>query len=333
MTSSKVKEPVSKKQAAEAQREREEIERINDFLDGLYQKFFEAFANQYPNLQVRTPDDIPSTLKKLLNECIFTRLGGPKLKILGLFGEGKAANKAIRRIGAANQAIRARFYDRPRHRTKDFPLFIWLLETTFLGDSRKNKHPSKITTVDRHMLYLLARALQDTVFAIPRSIYGGIERISREVQERLIVILQQVDAIGKYQGLSILPLSEARTRLYQEIAQVDGFVWFPLRSLSSAPLTSEELPRYCVGRSAAVDKLARHIVKNNGVILVAGYRGVGKSTFVNAVEARLPEFEKRQELEDQWHIVTVKINLAKVSGVISVLRLCIRNLYHKFLVE
>lgn len=111
------------------------------------------------------------------------------------------------------------------------------------------------------------------------------------------------------------------------VARSEGRVWLPLRPIPTAPLEGEELRKHYVGRpDEEAQSLARQIRHSDGAFLVSGYRGVGKSSFVNRViwHALRAQEPGPAAPTDDWHIIPVQLNLAKVSGVQNILRLTLR---------
>ncbi len=119
--------------------------------------------------------------------------------------------------------------------------------------------------------------------------------------------------------------AKAETELRVLIARAKGVACLPLRSIPTAPLTSKDLEKHYVGRpDEQTSKLARQIRHADGTILVTGYRGVGKSSFVNRVIFHALAAQKDVP-NDGWVIVPVTVNLAKVAGVQNILRLTLRS--------
>ena len=183
---------------------------------------------------------------------------------------------------------------------------------------------------DTEAIAVIALAIQDTVVNIPLRFYEGPETVTKEAEESLYKILTDIDAIRKAQRWKDVPgLGSSTGQLYRTIALADDYIWLPLKPLITAPLANPELPLYARDNADAKN-LANQIVRSDGVILITGYRGVGKSTFINQV---LKDIESAQDLqvEDiQCKVIAVPISVAKVAGVGGALRLCIRALYRTF---
>ena len=124
-------------------------------------------------------------------------------------------------------------------------------------------------------------------------------------------------------GLKNLPRAEAELNV--AVARSELRVQLPVRSIPTSPLTDTDLQNHYIGRSDEdAKKLARQVRHADGTILVTGYRGVGKSTFVNRVIYHATRYQ--QEIpKDGWLVVPVTVNLAKVSGVSNILRLTLRS--------
>ena len=193
------------------------------------------------------------------------------------------------------------------------------------GDQRWRPHQPFFQDV----LCAIAGSIQEITITTPLRVFGGQVIVSHEVESALLQILDLVEGIRKKYGLDgqmVLHLDSARIRLHRNIAQANRYVWLPLRPLVNAPLSGNDLYLYA-RTDATADLLARQIVRGDGVILVTGYRGVGKSTLINkALETHLSEAEKAQVESPPWKIVPVVVSLAKMEGVASALRLSVRRL-------
>ena len=294
--------------------EQEWIPQIQIFLDKCFAHFFEPFIKQhFPDKQEETAEVLKNLFRDNFegSNIAHIKKENPSIDIARIIFTLKSSND------------------------KNVSSFIEKLNGIFLSNSSTAYSLSRKYFENERLYLAITLALQETVFDIPNELYKSIERISDDVQKSLTDILKQIINVAKHGNFqsSILTFDEARTRLYRKIAQVDGFVRIPLKQLPTTSLSGNELSEFCVGRSTAIDRLAHYIVKNDGVILISGYRGVGKSTFVNSVLAKLPELEAYQDNQNKWLIVPIQVNVAKVSSPISVLRLCIRTLYHTLLVE
>lgn len=177
----------------------------------------------------------------------------------------------------------------------------------------------------------IVSAVQDTALSVPMRLYRGENKISRQTRQALNDILQRMEEIRDLFSLTLpLDIAHATDQMQRELARAGEYVWLPLKSLVTSPLENEELDLYARERES-VTRLAYQIMKGNGVILITGYRGVGKSTFVNAALMReIAEAEKRQAGEIQWKVIPIQINIAKAASVDGALRLCIRAIYRKF---
>jgi len=140
-------------------------------------------------------------------------------------------------------------------------------------------------------------------------------------------LLQKLDGIAN----SLMPnpklknLPRAEAELNVAVARSESRVQLPVRSIPTSPLTDADLQDHYIGRSdEEARKLARQVRHADGTILVTGYRGVGKSTFVNRVIYHATSYQQNIP-RDGWLVVPVTVNLAKVSGVANILRLTLRS--------
>lgn len=140
-------------------------------------------------------------------------------------------------------------------------------------------------------------------------------------------LLKKLDGIAN----SLMPnpklknLPRAEAELNVAVARSELRVQLPVRSIPTSPLTDTDLQDHYIGRSdEEAKKLARQVRHADGSILVTGYRGVGKSTFVNRVIYHATRYQEENP-RDGWVIVPVTVNLAKVSGVANILRLTLRS--------
>ncbi len=113
-------------------------------------------------------------------------------------------------------------------------------------------------------------------------------------------------------------------RLHVALARNEGHVHLPLRSIATAPLTYDGIdPGYHGRPDDEPQRLARQMRHADGVVLVTGYRGVGKSSFVN--RALHHATKDQSSAGDGWLVVPVGLSVAKATNVASVLRLTLRS--------
>ena len=152
--------------------------------------------------------------------------------------------------------------------------------------------------------------------------------VSEETQAVIRKTLQKLDTIARRLDTSshLKSPQKAEIELRVALTRVKGDACLPLRPIPTAPLDNDDLALHYVGRSdEEALKLAHQLRHADGTILVTGYRGVGKSTFVNrAVYHAISE--QQQFPADGALLIPVTVNLAKVAGVQHVLRLTIRAL-------
>ena len=232
-----------------------------------------------------------------------------------------------RLAGASDQAQLSLAYKIDmRLRANKFTDFTREAEAVFLG----NGNPASIHLRYSGAISLIARAIQDTALLIPYKWYSGKENVPEEIEVYLHDILVEVDKIKKeYRFKEVPDIATSTNLLYHKIATADDYVWLPLKPLITAPLAQKELLLYAREDEGA-KQLANQIVKSDGVILITGYRGVGKSTFINEMLDSISEAQKRQGEEVPWEIVPVQMNVAKTANVGGALRLCIRAIYRTF---
>jgi len=183
--------------------------------------------------------------------------------------------------------------------------------------------------INTKIIVLIAKSIQALTIDIPLWIFSGDDPISEIVKKSLVAILSDIDQMSKHFGLeySIPNFADVLKQLYRKIFQADGHVWLPLIPLVTSPLANRDLVLYARDSQPA-DRLAKSIVRGDGVTLIAGYRGVGKSTFINAVlQEHVIKADERQSDPIPWKIIPIYVSVAKVAGVENVLRLCIRQLY------
>ena len=183
---------------------------------------------------------------------------------------------------------------------------------------------------DPAAIQLLALAIQETALSIPLRFYEGPEHVTAQAEESLYNILIAIEEIRRTHRLKeVLDLASSTGQLYRRIALADDYVWLPLKPLITAPLADLELPLYARENTDA-EYLANQIVRGDGVILITGYRGVGKSTFINQVLHNIEIIQDGQVDEIPCKIVAIPISVAKVASVGGALRLCIRAMYRTF---
>jgi hypothetical protein len=188
----------------------------------------------------------------------------------------------------------------------------------------------RLRAYDAQILFgIFLRAVQQSALDIVR-IYepakGTATDVPAETQQIIRKILRRVDDVARVVGspIELKSAAKAETELRVSVARAKGAACLPLRPIPTSPLEHDDLEKHYVGRpDEDALRLARQIRHADGTILVTGYRGVGKSSFVNrvifhALEAQ-NEFPK-----DGWIVVPVNVNLAKVSGVQNILRLTLR---------
>ena len=151
---------------------------------------------------------------------------------------------------------------------------------------------------------------------------AGVGQALSTLHERLAVGASQIGA-----SAALIPLPLAQARIRWSIARAEDRVWLPLRAIPTAPLADSDLATHYAGRSDDdARRLGHQIRRADGAILVSGYRGVGKSTFVNRVIYHALHDQARTGESNGKIVVPVTINLAKVAGVNNVLRLTLRGL-------
>ena len=196
--------------------------------------------------------------------------------------------------------------------------------------SRNPDEYSQLETLDNSdIVVVIASAIQALVMDIPLRLYSGTEAVNDVIRESMLSILRDLDQMSKYFGLeNDLPrLSDATQRLFRKIAQADDYVWLPLIPLVTSPLSGRDLILYARDPHPAT-RLANSVVRGDGVTLITGYRGVGKSTFINAVLfEHISQAEQLQTDPVPWKTIPIYVSVAKVSGIENVLRLCIRQIY------
>lgn len=199
-----------------------------------------------------------------------------------------------------------------------------------------NRSETLSSVDDARIMGALCHALQSIVFRIPWEVYRNERSVPPEIAEQLTQALRQVESIRKRYAVSekeeVLSFKMASLRLRREMARADGTAWIPLRPLVTAPLSARDelLELYARDRESESElSLARQVVAGDGVILITGYRGVGKSSFINLViKEYIPKIEQEQpDMPPPWQVIPVYVSLAKVGKVRGVLRNCIRRLH------
>jgi KAP family P-loop domain len=193
--------------------------------------------------------------------------------------------------------------------------------------TRHAVHPIPLSPETKPLISSLATALQETVLSTPATYYNNInDTVPDAIKKELGHILTTIDTLRLVYNLPIHDIGNVTIRLHLEIARAGGYAWFPIRSLVTAPLSSDDLYLYARGNEEA-KKFAHQIIRNEGVFLITGYRGVGKSTFVNQSLSLCDKVAKNQREMPPWRIIPVTVSLAKASSTAYILRLCIRKLY------
>jgi hypothetical protein len=173
------------------------------------------------------------------------------------------------------------------------------------------------------------RAIQQVTLDIVRIDYPATAPGTEVPPDAQKVVRKILGRIDKLQQLFQTPvelksLTKAETELRVLVARAKGVACLPLRPIPTSPLSSDETSHYVGRPDEEASRLARQIRHADGTILVTGYRGVGKSSFVNRVI-----FHARAAQEnvpsDGWLIVPITVNLAKVAGVQNILRITLRS--------
>lgn len=190
--------------------------------------------------------------------------------------------------------------------------------------------PGRLSAWNAQVVFgILLRAIQLVTLDIIRVDYptrGGTSDVTLSAEQSVRSALHKIDLVAKnvQSPIEIKDAGKAETELRVLIARARGGACLPLRPIPTAPLASEDLEKHYVGRpDKDALQLARQIRHADGTILVTGYRGVGKSSFVNRVIFHALSAQADQP-NDSWLIVPVTVNLAKVSGVQNILRLTLR---------
>lgn len=181
----------------------------------------------------------------------------------------------------------------------------------------------------RAIASLLLRSVQKVALQIISNDYPATAKritVPESTQKAIKELLSKLDQIANRllpdPALKSLPRAEAELNV--AIARSELRVALPLRSIPTAPLTDTDLEKHYAGRpDEEARRLARQVRHADGTILVTGYRGVGKSSFVNRVIHHVIQYQNNVPA-DGWLIVPITINLAKVAGVQNILRLTLR---------
>jgi hypothetical protein len=107
-------------------------------------------------------------------------------------------------------------------------------------------------------------------------------------------------------------------------------IWLPMQPLVVSPLQNKDFSMYARPQKDAT-QLASQLIRGDGIFLITGYRGVGKSTFINFVLQRCAKLEWKQTEIPPWHLIPVNVSLAKASGTKYILRLCLRKMYESIM--
>ena len=200
---------------------------------------------------------------------------------------------------------------------------------------------------------LSARLLLDAVQ------HAAVEMVFRDHQGTAVpaatltslgALLTRAEQLAAALGTRITPRAWWEAKLQMEYARNLGQVHLPLRPITSGPLqfNRKEFNRKAfeetqfdgsqsnaesttdAGRGAEeAQRLAHQIRHADGVVLITGYRGVGKSTFVN--HALFIATQRQDTKDDGWLVVPVVMSIAKSTGVSSVLRLSLRTIRNALL--
>ena len=194
-----------------------------------------------------------------------------------------------------------------------------------------------VPTEVSYLIKIIAYILQSIAITAP-TLYYSSTQVNVDAKESLIVTLKAIDSIRlKYAlggvDIPLQGLDYALLDLNRKLALAEHRVWLPFKPLVMAPLASREDLKLYARASKDVEIFANRIGRSDGVFLITGYRGVGKSTFIYEALSLLAQKQKYKSDDDFWHIVPISISLAKASGITNILRLCIRRLSDTFLKE
>jgi hypothetical protein len=239
-------------------------------------------------------------------------------------------------VSSASAAILKTFHSSPKL-SLPFGQLLSVLGAIFSSDEQKIKDlPKPLPSEIYHIVACIACAIQDCTIIAPITYYFGVAHMSEAARSTLIPVLEKIEVIRRFctkaNDLDTWrDVSQATRELNVQIARANNIIWLPLRSLVTAPLSSSDLTALYARGKDDVEKLAHQIVGGDGVFLITGYRGVGKSTLINEALAMLPEIQREQDDTEPWYVVPVAVSLAKSSSVGKVLSLCIRKLHETLL--
>ncbi len=311
-------------------------EHLYTFISTLVQTFFDPLADHLPAPTVFSEIEETET-KRIIIDSLQNKLSKEIITYL------KAQHPSEDVVIALLEYFHNSFRRNPK-----FSNFLESLQAAFSNNNAEiqqseglTRYPSPPRTryLSPELLIVveaIARAIQDTVIDTPSTYFDVDKSVPEDAREVLKAILNKVEVIRKRyllhaSGCSVLELSVALRELGRKIALVEGYIWLPFAPPITAPLTSlEDLTFYTRGEDDA-KRLSYQILQGEGVFLITGYRGVGKSTMINQALSLCSTFEQQQRDSQPWHVVPVVVNLAKASSVTSVLRLCIRKLYNNLL--
>ena len=189
---------------------------------------------------------------------------------------------------------------------------------------RRPLNASEVRTISSVVLRAVQLTALDIVRTYPLTI--DVPRVQKTTEDVIATVLSRVDSISRTElpVPAVRRLLETQTELSVLVARSRGGAYLPLRSIPTAPLTDADLANHYKGRSDAEEqRLSRQIRHTDGTILVTGYRGSGKSSFVNRAIFHALQAQENGP-QDGWLIVPVTVNLAKVSGIQHILRLTLR---------
>lgn len=287
---------------------------ISDYFDSIVEWILSAEAVDSTNLQ-RAREDLLEDFRNWFEQCLMERLkANPRFRDVSssplsrLVSQTNVSPRIAKRLPEVLDAV-----------------FLYTVDLT----GTRNKEFEQL----RPTLTLVVIAIQDLVLQLPRLQLPRITRLTSTARQLLIGILERVESLRrKHWSAEDYPdaprnLRDASTEIQIEIARYNGQVWLPLLPLITAPLSKQDLDYYSRDEEIA-RAIAFHMVSGDGVMLVSGYRGVGKSSFVNLVIERfLRDAETVQMDRQPWKIIPIRMSLAKAESVAGVLRLCVRSMY------